>query len=124
MGKRSSKTAAAASKSCGKKNGKATRKQNIKETGKRGRRSDPRMNRAVAARLANPTMSLLDALKVGGFDFPELEPNRAGNPSTKDADNVQLAQRKNQLSRRLRQARTAVDKGGAVGGVIGVGASE
>ena len=95
-----------------------------KETGKRGRRSDPRMNRAVAARLANPNMSLLEALKVGGFDFPDLEPNRAGNPSTKDADNVQLAQRKNQLSRRLRQARTAMEGNEGIpanGAVNGVG---
>ena len=46
-----------------------------KSTGKRkqsnfstlGRRGDPRMHRAVAARLANPASTLFQALKTGGF---------------------------------------------------------
>eukprot|EP00957_Ditylum_brightwellii_P030074 2276444-Ditylum_brightwellii.AAC.1 len=37
---------------------------------KPGRKGDPRMNRAVGLRLANPTMSLADALVSGGFTFP------------------------------------------------------
>lgn len=70
---------------------------------KLGRKGDPRMHRAVAARLADPDMTLLDALRRGGFDFPL---DACGHDSTLvDADNVTLGQRKNQLSRRLRLAR-------------------
>eukprot|EP00565_Helicotheca_tamesis_P005702 CAMPEP_0185725522 /NCGR_PEP_ID=MMETSP1171-20130828/1763_1 /TAXON_ID=374046 /ORGANISM="Helicotheca tamensis, Strain CCMP826" /LENGTH=192 /DNA_ID=CAMNT_0028393667 /DNA_START=33 /DNA_END=608 /DNA_ORIENTATION=- len=71
---------------------------------KLGRKGDPRMHRAVAARQADPTMSLLDALRAGGFEFPDLE-NGGGDDKVLDADSVQLCQRKNQLSRRLRLAR-------------------
>eukprot|EP00565_Helicotheca_tamesis_P002594 CAMPEP_0185726980 /NCGR_PEP_ID=MMETSP1171-20130828/2792_1 /TAXON_ID=374046 /ORGANISM="Helicotheca tamensis, Strain CCMP826" /LENGTH=431 /DNA_ID=CAMNT_0028395433 /DNA_START=142 /DNA_END=1437 /DNA_ORIENTATION=- len=49
-------------------------------------------------------MSLLDALRAGGFEFPDLE-NGGGDDKVLDADSVQLCQRKNQLSRRLRLAR-------------------
>ena len=82
-------------------------------TSKRGRGGDPRMHRAVQARLANPKMSLLDALKAGGFEFNELDAtgNKVGNPEALDNDNVQLAQRKNQLSRRIRHARQAMMRG-------------
>jgi len=76
---------------------------------KLGRRGDPRMHRAVAARLKNPQMSLLDALLEGGFEFPNIsdEKDKSGgfNGQIADKDNVQLCQRKNQLSRRLRLAR-------------------
>ena len=75
---------------------------------KLGRRGDPRMHRAVAARLNNPQMSLLDALLEGGFVFPNIkdDKDKAGlNGQIADSDNVQLCQRKNQLSRRLRLAR-------------------
>ena len=37
---------------------------------KSGRKSDPRMDRAVEAKLADPTLSLIDALRAGGFDIP------------------------------------------------------
>lgn len=67
---------------------------------KTGRKGDPRMHRAVAARLANPSMSLFEALKEGGFDYPDDE-----DGSCLDGDNVKLGQRKNQLSRRVRLAR-------------------
>jgi hypothetical protein len=74
---------------------------------KLGRKGDPRMHRAVAARLADPDMSLLDALIKGGFDFPA----EGGQDSTLvDADGVTLGQRKNQLSRRLRLARQNEDE--------------
>jgi len=69
-----------------------------------GRRGDTRMHRALSARLANPEMSLLDALIAGGFQFPEhLEGSSDRN--VVDSDNVLLCQRKNQLSRRLRLAK-------------------
>jgi hypothetical protein len=75
-----------------------------------GRRGDPRMHRAVAVRLADPNVSLLDALIEGGFKFP---PNmfETGNSDRDifDSDGVQLCQRKNQLSRRLRLIRKRKD---------------
>jgi hypothetical protein len=55
-------------------------------TTKLGRKGDPRMHRAVAARLADPDITLVDA------------------------DGVTLGQRKNQLSRRLRLARQNEDE--------------
>eukprot|EP01083_Nonionella_stella_P006108 17689_1 len=71
-----------------------------------GRRGDPRMHRAVAARLANPNMSLLDALIMGGFQFPNgTDGDGKSDRNVYDSDNVLLCQRKNQLSRRLRLAK-------------------
>ena len=70
-----------------------------------GRRGDPRMHRAVIARLHNPDMSLLDALLTGGFEFPNLDSPGKSDRNIIDKDNVLLCQRKNQLSRRLRLAR-------------------
>lgn len=70
-----------------------------------GRRGDPRMHRAVIARLHNPDMSLLDALLTGGFEFPNLDSPGKSDRNIIDKDNVFLCQRKNQLSRRLRLAR-------------------
>ncbi len=68
----------------------------------KGRRGDPRMHRAVAARLAKPQLSLFQALVAGGFKFPVSEIASKGNGPIYDSDNVLLSQRKNQLSRRLR----------------------
>ena len=65
-----------------------------------GRKGDPRMHRAVAARLADPNMSLFDALQAGGFQYSHDDDAHAI-----DSENVTLGQRKNQLSRRLRLAR-------------------
>jgi hypothetical protein len=59
---------------------------------KQGRRGDPRMHKAVSARLNNPKLSLIDALRIGGFNVSAAE----------DDQGVTLIQRKNQLSRRLR----------------------
>ena len=71
-----------------------------------GRRGDPRMHKAVAARLACPEMSLLDALLAGGFEFPNgTEGVGKSDRNIYDSENVLLCQRKNQLSRRLRLAR-------------------
>jgi len=67
---------------------------NLQKTGRRG---DPRMHRAVAARLADPNMPLYDALKLGGFEYPADD-----DASCVDSEKVTLGQRKNQLSRRLR----------------------
>eukprot|EP00977_Amphora_coffeiformis_P002267 scaffold426_cov219-Amphora_coffeaeformis.AAC.29 len=69
-------------------------------TTKTGRKGDPRMHRAVSARLNDPNMTLFEALKAGGFDYPD-----DNNPNHLDGEKITLAQRKNQLSRRLRIAR-------------------
>ena len=79
--------------------------------GRRG--GDARMHKAVAARLENPTITLMEALVRGGFRFPTTDCNEdkkvasslLGSNDRKvlvDEDGVQLCQRKNQLSRRLR----------------------
>ena len=76
---------------------------------KLGRKGDPRMHRAVAARLRDPDISLLQALREGGFDFPA---DGGHDMYCLDADGVTLGQRKNQLSRRVRLARQSADDGG------------
>eukprot|EP00980_Cylindrotheca_fusiformis_P026071 scaffold15305_cov126-Cylindrotheca_fusiformis.AAC.9 len=73
---------------------------NSSKSSKLGRKGDPRMHRAVSARLSNPELSLFEALRVGGFDFPTND-----DASVLDSEKVTLGQRKNQLSRRLRLAR-------------------
>uniref|UniRef100_A0A7S4K3P1 Uncharacterized protein n=2 Tax=Odontella aurita TaxID=265563 RepID=A0A7S4K3P1_9STRA len=70
-----------------------------------GRRGDPRMHRAVAIRLAHPCRPLLDALMEGGFTFPKLNRPGANDRNMYDEDGVLLFQRKNQLNRRIRQAK-------------------
>ena len=63
------------------------------------------MDRAVQAKLDDPSISLLDALKVGGFQFPCLDDSSTPLYSVVDADNVKITQRKNQLLRRIRMAK-------------------
>lgn len=63
---------------------------------KQGRKGDPRMHKAVEARLKNPRLSLLEALQIGGFEF------HFDKDASYDKDNTLLSQRKNQLSRRIR----------------------
>ena len=62
-------------------------------------RSDPRMNRALEARLRNPGLTLYECLCIGGFDF------REDDAAELDSENVTLTQRKNQLNRRIRALR-------------------
>ena len=97
------------------------RKTKQKNFSKLGRRGDPRMHKAVAARLVNVDMPLIKALLVGGFTFPLLDDE--GSPKDRnvakiddakvmDAEGVSLAQRKNQLSRRIRIAREKIQEDG------------
>lgn len=72
---------------------------------KSGRKSDPRMDGAVQAKLNDPSISLLDALKIGGFQFPGLGDSSTPLYTVVDADNVKITQRKNQLLRRIRMAK-------------------
>lgn len=72
---------------------------------KSGRKSDPRMDRAVQAKLDDPSLPLLDALRAGGFVFPALDDSTTPQYTVVDADNVKITQRKNQLLRRIRTAK-------------------
>ncbi|KAL3788443.1 hypothetical protein ACHAWO_007398 [Cyclotella atomus] len=74
---------------------------------KSGRKSDPRMDRAVEAKLADQNMSLVDALRAGGFDIPSSNGSSGPQYVVVDGDNVKITQRKNQLLRRLRTSKTS-----------------
>ncbi len=84
--------------------------------GRGGRRwSDPRMDRAVEARWRDPSLSAEEALRIGGYVF---SPSSSGDADGKgggavrrevvDSDNISIAQRKNNLLRRLRLKRNAL----------------
>ena len=75
-----------------------------------GRKGDPRMHRAVAAKLADPNMSLLDALLAGGFEFANLGIPGASDRTVRDTNNILLYQRKNQLNRRIRTTKKMEQK--------------
>ena len=79
---------------------------------KGGRASDPRMVAAIEAKTRDKNISLRDALEAGGFEFPHTEV-RCPAAAVVDSDGVSLAQRKNQLSRRLRQIKEAQTEEGA-----------
>ena len=70
-------------------------------------RPDRRMKRALELKLANPNMSLLDALVGGGFVF-----NDEQGGEVVDTDGVRLAQRKNNLLRRIRLEKEKLNKEG------------
>lgn len=89
------------------------------KTSNKGRHGDPRMHRAVAARLLNPELSLLEALLEGGFVFPEgTEGSGKSDRNIYDSDGVLLCQRKNQLSRRLRLAKKRQQASRAEGNIF------
>ena len=67
-----------------------------------GRSGDERMNKAVLARKHDPNISLMQALLIGGFVFPEMYTPGVKMAKVKDTDGVTVEQRKNQLNRRLR----------------------
>lgn len=93
-----------------------------KKNSSKGRHGDPRMHRAVAARLLNPELSLLESLLEGGFTFPEgTEGSGKSDRNIYDSDGVLLCQRKNQLSRRLRLAKKRQQASRAEGGVFASG---
>jgi len=77
---------------------------------KHGRSGDPRMNRAVQAKVDNPNLSLVAALMAGGFVFNTLDAPGLNMSAVKDAENVTIYQRRNQLLRRLRRIKTSASK--------------
>mmetsp|Transcript_15013 Transcript_15013/g.24420 ORF Transcript_15013/g.24420 Transcript_15013/m.24420 type:complete len:114 (+) Transcript_15013:764-1105(+) len=77
---------------------------------KHGRSGDPRMNRAVQAKVDNPDLSLVAALMEGGFVFNNLEAPGVKISTVTDAENVTIYQRRNQLLRRLRRIKGKASK--------------
>ena len=71
----------------------AKAKESKGKTKYKGRKPDPRMARAAKAKMDDPSLSLLDALVVGGFVF---------NGKKVDQDGISLRQRTNNLCRRIR----------------------
>ena len=69
----------------------------------RGRIGDPRMEKSMKIRLANPKMPLRDVLVMGGFVFNSVD----GTGEEVDEDGIRLDQRRNQLSRRIRLLKIA-----------------
>ena len=65
------------------------------------------MNRALVLSLEDPNLPRLDALVAGGFQFgvSRTELEMVSPTAIKDSDNVSLRQRRDQLSRRLREVR-------------------
>ena len=61
---------------------------------------DPRMLKALEAKLKRPQLSFAAALKIGGYRYP----HRA-NSAAKDDENVTLSDRKNVLNRKIRKTR-------------------
>ena len=72
-----------------------------------GRRPDPRMDSAVLACLDDAHLTPVDALCNAGFVFPGVQSDliSRGSKHFVDASGVSLRQRRDQLNRRLRQAR-------------------
>ncbi len=96
-----------------------------KKNSSKGRHGDPRMHRAVAARLLNPELSLLESLLEGGFTFPEgTEGSGKSDRNIYDSDGVLLCQRKNQLSRRLRLAKKRQQASRSEGGMYASGVGQ
>ena len=78
-----------------------------RQTNSTGRRADPRMNRALVLSLEDPNLPRLDALVAGGFQFgaSHTEVEMVSPTVIKDGENISLRQRRDQLSRRLREVR-------------------
>lgn len=72
---------------------------------KRGsRKGDPRMNAAVHVKHVDPSISLLDALLIGGFKFPAYDSSKGSKKGIEkvneqeifDENGITMQQRKNQ----------------------------
>ena len=81
-----------------------------------GRKSDPRMNKALVLTLQNPEMSRADAIIAGGFVFPDLESSSRTNV---DSERISLKQRQDQLSRRLREVKKWIQSARRTGELSG-----
>ena len=76
-----------------------------------GRRPDPRMDSAVLACLEDALLTPVDALCNAGFVFPDAQRDllSRGSKHFVDSNGVSLRQRRDQLNRRLRQARKWIE---------------
>lgn len=70
------------------------------------------MHFAVALRLSDPSLPLTEALLASGFAFPSL--SGGSGMAVVDTDGIPMKQRKNQLTRRVRLARQAMERGDRV----------
>jgi len=78
---------------------------------------------AIEAKSRDNSLSLREALEIGGFQFPETQ-GRCAAATVLDSDGVSLAQRKNQLSRRLRQIKSEEAEKGEGDGVAEINAGQ
>ena len=79
-----------------------------RQTNSIGRKSDPRMHRALIMIVQDENLSGLDALLAAGFIFPgkTLSEIKTSNARTlKDSEGITLKQRRDQLNRRLREVK-------------------
>mmetsp|Transcript_31941 Transcript_31941/g.65018 ORF Transcript_31941/g.65018 Transcript_31941/m.65018 type:complete len:512 (+) Transcript_31941:313-1848(+) len=83
------------------------RRKKKKSGSKRGMVGDPRMEKSIRIRLANPHLPLRDTLVLGGFVFNTID--EAGDEI--DDDGIRLDQRRNQLSRRIRLLKKGEEEG-------------
>ena len=68
------------------------------------------MHEAVAAMLNNPELSLCNALKLSGFHFPKINKNnQLSTYGLEDSDGELIGQWKNQLFRRVKEAKHEVN---------------
>jgi hypothetical protein len=70
--------------------------------------ADHRMQRSVAARLSNSNLSLYQALRIGGFEYPDDD-----DMSCSSRDSVSLGQRKRELLELLRNSSQSQQQGAA-----------
>ena len=88
--------------------------------GRSGRKSDPRMQRAIQIKQNDPDISLKAALQMGGFQFHLKDPSGDGiDKNLVDDNGVSLSQRKNNLCRRLRTASMAAEEANNSQGSVG-----
>jgi len=75
---------------------------------------DPRMDHAVQARWEDPRISLEEALRTGGFEFPPLGEKGVSEKKILDSEGVSIADRKGQLKRQLVTKKRQLEKKAAV----------
>ena len=77
---------------------------------KDSQKEDPRLYRALIAKLNDSRLLMHEALIIGGFDFPKVTDNyRSSTFLIRDSDGVLLGQRKNQLSKKLKEAKNQIE---------------
>ena len=100
---------------------------NPKEKG--GRKSQPRMNKAVVMAIRYPNADRYEILVAAGFIFPTTDlfsgtkMKKINEKAIVDAEGISLPQRKNQLRRRIKSLRENYDELKSSGGLTSASAS-